>query len=34
MHGLMAIANILDPRYKMKMISYYFSKIYIGNHAS
>jgi hypothetical protein len=34
MHGLMAIASILDPRYKMKMITYYFSKIYIGNHTS
>jgi hypothetical protein len=28
MHGLLSIASILDPRYKMKMIQFFFPKIY------
>ncbi|KAL5538055.1 hypothetical protein UlMin_045842 [Ulmus minor] len=27
-HGIMAVASILDPRYKMKLIEYFFLRIY------
>lgn len=33
-HGMMALATILDPRYKMHLIEYYFPLIYKDNHSS
>ena len=27
-HGILGVAAVLDPRYKMTLIEYYFSKIY------
>ncbi|KAL5552941.1 hypothetical protein UlMin_040342 [Ulmus minor] len=30
-HGIMTVASILDPRYKMKLIEYFFPRIY-GEH--
>ena len=30
-HGIMVVATILDPWYKMKIIEYYFPKIYGDN---
>ncbi|KAL5560920.1 hypothetical protein UlMin_030667 [Ulmus minor] len=32
-HGIMAVASILDPRYKMKLIEYFFPRIY-GEHCA
>ena len=27
-HGILSVAIVLDPRYKMKLIEYYFPQIY------
>lgn len=27
-HGIKAIATVLDPKYKMELIEFYFTKIY------
>ncbi|XP_062110077.1 zinc finger BED domain-containing protein RICESLEEPER 2-like [Humulus lupulus] len=31
-HGILAIATVMDPRFKMKLIEYYFPKIYVGEY--
>ena len=27
-HNLLSVATVLDPRYKMKLVEYYFPRIY------
>uniref|UniRef100_A0A803PQR9 hAT-like transposase RNase-H fold domain-containing protein n=1 Tax=Cannabis sativa TaxID=3483 RepID=A0A803PQR9_CANSA len=31
-HGILAIATVLDTRFKMTLIEYYFPKIYVGEY--
>jgi hypothetical protein len=32
-HGIMGVATVLDPRYKLSMLEYYYKKIYGDNEA-
>lgn len=34
MHGLMGVASILDPRYKMKQIEFLWPLLYPGNETT